>query len=230
MTTEFDPNATGPVVIKKVGGGMARQVLLEKSEDGHLAESGGGDPCFPGDTKILTPAGERRIDGISAADTILSWNKNLNRLVTGSVKTVKVHGASQIVCVDLANGTFLRATKNHTVRATTRWKRIDCLVKGDRVVFANGTSELVERVWHTGEKVAVYNLITNGERSFVANGIVVHNFTTLPRTRTALHKALQAVQHSDFAEYIRSKICLAYACLCSSFVARNRSKLPFSPT
>ncbi len=222
MQDMLDPEEKGKHADQAVGL-IAPQVFLGGNPGHGMGQKDPEPGCFPGDTKILTPTGERRIDEVRAADTVLSWSIDGGRLVAGSIKSVKVHGVSPLVRVDLANGTFLRATQNHTVRTTARWKRIDCLAKGDRVVFANGTSERVEGVRRTGEKARVFNLITNGERNFVANGVVVHNFTTLPKTRTVLHKAMSAILRVGSAEFIRSKVRMAYICFCSGLFSRNRS-------
>ncbi|MEA2837627.1 MAG: hypothetical protein QOD89_2177 [Bradyrhizobium sp.] len=155
--------------------------------------------CFPGDTKILTPTGPIRIDALNAGDKILSWSEASRQLVTCAIKKVKIHGAKTIVRIDLSDGGSVRATSSHTIRTQDSWKRIDHLVQGDCIVRASGDNARVLRISLTGDKLPVFNLTTQGEHNFIAEGIVAHNFTVLRRTRSALHRMADALGFSRAA-------------------------------
>ena len=52
---------------------------------------------------------------------------------------------------------------------------------------AEGTAHVVEVLTEPGPE-PVYNLYTAGEHSFIVEGCVVHNFTTMRVVRTWLHR------------------------------------------
>jgi hypothetical protein len=149
--------------------------------------------CFPGDTPIMTPSGEKRIDALKRGDVVLSWNEARGVMVPRRIKRVDAHNPTLPVNVRLDSGTELRVTGNHTVLSNRGWKRIDALKSGDALhTVANGSAKIVA-VTPAKVKEKVFNLITEGEHNFIAGGVIAHNFTTLRRLRTALHQVAEAV-------------------------------------
>jgi hypothetical protein len=156
--------------------------------------SGGSGSCFPGDTSIMTPKGEQRIDALKRGDFVLSWNEARSEMVPRRIKRVEVHASTLPVNVRLDSGTELRVTGNHTVLSNRGWKRVDALKSGDALhTVANGSAKIVA-VTTAKVKENVFNLITEGEHTFIAGGVIAHNFTTLRRLRTALHQVAEAIQ------------------------------------
>ncbi len=149
--------------------------------------------CFPGDTDIQTPGGSRRISTIAPGTIVMSWDATRSQLVERKVSRLKSHKPARIVTVELSNGTSLRATPNHTVLTRSGWRRIDRLKPSDQMILATGDAAKINSITSLPDKVPVYNLVTEGEHTFVANGVVAHNFTHLRRLRTALHVVAESI-------------------------------------
>ncbi|HVY60242.1 MAG TPA: UvrD-helicase domain-containing protein, partial [Planctomycetota bacterium] len=81
--------------------------------DGNLCVVGDPDQCLPGDARVLTPAGPRRIDEIREGDEVISatgWGKTAPMRVD---KVMARPHRGTLLRIRLASGRTLRATPNH---------------------------------------------------------------------------------------------------------------------
>ncbi|MDP2311626.1 MAG: Hint domain-containing protein [Pseudomonadota bacterium] len=147
--------------------------------------------CFPGEVPVLTPRGQRRIAEIEVGAKVLSYDTATRRFLARPVTRVLVHPASRVWEVDFASRRKpLRTTAYHTFLTERGWVRTDRLRAGDRLVAEGGADPRILRVVESSVVEPVYNLVTAGEHTFVAGGVVAHNFTFLRSARTLLHSWL----------------------------------------
>ncbi len=71
--------------------------------------------CLPGETKIATPRGEKRISELATGDTVWTADKTGKRVAAPLVAVNKVNPGDdhQMVCIELADGRSLKATPEH---------------------------------------------------------------------------------------------------------------------
>lgn len=154
--------------------------------------------CFPGSVTISTPDGGKRIDVVKPGQIVIAYDRNRRKLVESVVKKVLVHRAESIYEVIYQNGKEpLRVTRNHTVLTQRGWKTVESLRSTDVLLIVHDNEPMQTRVVdinNTLEKEPVYNLITKGEHTFIAGGVIVHNFTVLRTVRTMAYRLY------DFAE------------------------------
>tara|TARA_B100000809_G_C15051376_1_gene499037 strand:- start:162 stop:953 length:792 start_codon:yes stop_codon:yes gene_type:complete len=144
--------------------------------------------CFPATASVLTSKGIRSMGDIKRGDMVVSYSPEGTTTLRPVTRKFK-HGTAPISRVVLNDGTNLQATSNHTILTNRGWLRIDKIIKGDYLVRKDDIvcvidvhSELIPE--------PVYNLYTAFEHTFVVDGIVVHNFTTLRVFRTWFHQNL----------------------------------------
>lgn len=157
--------------------------------------SRGGAGCFPGTAMILTPDGETPIGQLQAGDTVLSVadDRAGNKYAYRRIMKVRRYEAAALARVSFTSDHVpLRATPRHTVLTAKGWRRVDQLRHGDRLISTPHDRMVVgpevAAVIQEAERIPVFNLVTEGEHNFVADGIVVHNFTVLRRTRVFLYR------------------------------------------
>lgn len=137
--------------------------------------------CFPSGTMIRTPFDERAIETLSRGDLVISWSDKNQGWKIARVQKKIDHSVSQLTQVIFNDGTVLRATEAHTLLTERGWMTISKLHLGDRVKCLNSSNILsirvVKEVFQPAQFEPVYNLITDKYHNFVADGVIVHNFT-----------------------------------------------------
>lgn len=151
------------------------------------------DPsCFPGDVRVLTPFGYRRIDTLIRGESIVSWNLARRVLVPRPITRVLAHPVGQVWSVVFAsNRQPLRVTRFHTVLTERGWLRVDRLLKDDCLVDGESAHQQKAKVLQISEGTdieQVYNLITSGEHNFIVENCIAHNFTFFREIRTLAHQ------------------------------------------
>jgi hypothetical protein len=141
--------------------------------------------CFPAHTKILTPSGEREIASLRVGDRVCSWSPH--GLTVQTVTALRVRGMGEVVKVGFAQGLPLLVTRHHTVHTARGWRRVGELRTGDQLTSSDGSARIVNDIVSIGRE-PVFGLRTTGEHTFIAEGLVAHNFTELRRLRTLLHR------------------------------------------
>lgn len=154
--------------------------------------------CFPAGTKVLTNLGRRRIEEISVGEYVVSINP-----ITGQKQICRVlkslkHDPCEIVQLGFSNGTSLRTTATHSFRSDNSWKAVFSMVVGDTMSFFgtdNGlSSKTISSITMTGKSESVYNLITENQHTFLAEGAIAHNFTYFRKTRSTYWRILSIFQ------------------------------------
>jgi Pretoxin HINT domain len=146
---------------------------------------------FTGETLILTPAGYRRIDSLTAGDPILSYDIETGQFIETAISYLVSRSVEEYLLVTLAGGTEIRVTQEHPIYDATaqRYRTIKEFGPGDSVArpSARGlSSETVTAIERVSQSTTVYNLHVEDENhNYVAAGILVHNKTpTLSPTPT----------------------------------------------
>lgn len=147
--------------------------------------------CFPGGTPILTPTGYRLLHDLQAGDLVLS-RKPTGKLVDETITEKLSYDATAIMCLHLASmATSLRTTAHHTLLTRRGWRRASVLRRGNQLmcVDANGRSHWASLSELTiSDPEPVFNLHTTGTHTFIAGGVVAHNFTEVRWLRTMAHR------------------------------------------
>lgn len=94
------------------------------------------DECFPGNTRISTTAGSKRIDQIRPGDFVCTATG------VGMVHAVSRREAKQLLKVRMSDGTEICVTDNHPFFTNSGWKCAKDLVRGDGVVRLQDMPEL----------------------------------------------------------------------------------------
>jgi hypothetical protein len=185
---ESDPGMTqvdGNLAELDVTLGDARGQAGAGGRAGGRMRTGGDDAgaCFPAGTLILTPAGERDIATLHPNELVVSIaadgqvsHRRLLRVVT--------HAPTSLWELKFSDGSRLKTTRVHSFLIAGTWQRADAIQAGDPVgTLAGGRliERTVEHAGPLGESASVYNLIVEGEYTFIANGAVAHSFTRFRR-------------------------------------------------
>ena len=139
-----------------------------------LGAGGGGGGCFTGDTLVSVPGGTQRIDEIKVGDNVFSFDDK-GDIHASKVLKVHEHENEDVIRYKLWGGKFIDATPNHWVlNQFNAFVGIGTLGGDDCLVDEFGhLRPIVERAAlgaHT-----VYNLTVEGQHTFIANGVRVHN-------------------------------------------------------
>jgi uncharacterized coiled-coil protein SlyX len=152
----------------------------------------GGGGCFLPGTKI-TLADKTLIDieDVVVGDTLLTYNIIENCFEPGVVKKLIRPKKSNIITVKLSNGTRIHSTEEHpyfvqgkgwcsfdpTSTVKLHEIEVDQLLPGDTVIDDSGNTLTIERITPvvSAETQTVYNFEIDGNHTYFANGILVHN-------------------------------------------------------
>jgi len=135
------------------------------------AEMGGG--CFTGETQIKLASGLTTDIALVKPDTqILTRKSEKNdKLVLSTVQSVHTATVSGILIVNQN----LKVTPDHKLWLNKRWQPIGNAQIGDLLLDSQGKTITINSLeWQMG-KTTVYNLELDGNHTFFANDIWVHN-------------------------------------------------------
>jgi predicted lipid-binding transport protein (Tim44 family) len=137
---------------------------------------GGGGGCFPAGTKVATPNGPTAIETLTSGDEVLAVTHDGVTLRT-TVKTIFI-SKNQVLEIKTGGG-ILSATDEHPVSlGGGRFRQAGDLRPGDHIVgWKDGRllAKTVRKVSRIEGEGLVFNLQVDEPRTFVAEGIVVHN-------------------------------------------------------
>lgn len=135
--------------------------------------------CFPASTQILTVSGMKSIAEIEAGEMVVAYGTD-GALSSQKVLKRKNHGPTQILRVVTDDGKYLRVTGGHSVLTSAGWRRINQL-QPDDILLSMVDGVLTKNVVLTIEVEAncepVYNLIVDGDYTFLPEGCIAHSFT-----------------------------------------------------
>jgi predicted phage tail protein len=140
--------------------------------DSIIAGAGGG--CFTGGTLVRIPDGYRRIDSLSVGDTVISFDDS-GDFHEAKIIAVHVHENEAVYQYSLWGAGAVEATPNHWVlNQFNAFVAIGSLGSDDCIVDINGHLRPIISSEFIGHKT-VYNLTVEGQHTFIANNIRVHN-------------------------------------------------------
>lgn len=158
-----------------------------QSENSKGGGSGRGS-CFVAETPILTPSGWISIGSLSVGDVVLSVCCDSFRLIPRKILRKKKAGTGRIWQINTSCGRNIRTTKWHTFLANDGWSFAWRLHKEKEILLWDGakgvSSSTISKSGSANASAEVFNLVTDGERNFIANGFIAHNFSFARRLRS----------------------------------------------
>ncbi|WP_440135168.1 Hint domain-containing protein [Chitinophaga sancti] len=163
------------------------------------AEAGtyGTDICFPGEEEVmLADGGKKVLKDILPGDRIISLDAATHKTSVMKVKELVVHEAknyaiTQLLAVHVEvdeireahvvriSGKVLQATPNHPVQTSAGKKRIGEVRDGEELLCMDEKGErvmsyvVVSKTEKAGGMQAVYNIVAEGEGTFMMNNVMV---------------------------------------------------------
>lgn len=141
---------------------------------------------------VRTCSGLKDIASIRPNDIILSFDIESYSLVERRVTKIFEYSSGEIIIFYFGEHKF-HSTPSHTVLTLGGWKRAKHITVGDQILINQENMW----IWHKIdglEKIpataSVFNLTTVGEHNFIADGVIVHNFSFMRKFRTFLHAFL----------------------------------------
>ncbi len=183
--------AGGSVVAQRVGdhlgqaGDDVRRALGEAlSNIKRLITGACAYHCFPAGTLVATPRGHMAIERLHIGDLVLAEDPTTGKVEAEPVQAVIVRAKSDLMAVDLSDGSSLKVTTNHLFwvdagpqRTHAGWVLSGDLRVVDRLRTTAGKHVLVVRVRrHVGQAV-VYTLTVAQDHTFFVGSarVLVHN-------------------------------------------------------
>jgi len=158
--------------------------------------------CFPPGTMIrLANGGEKAIDNISVLDEVVTAEGNV-----GKVTQVMARQHNDVVLRLCINGSHhVRCTPEHPILTQRGYVPAGELIKGDMVAFPKDDKCLWRRFESVEEEPYdgyVFNLEVEGDHSYVAEGIGVHNCASESSTQSLMIiRAFAGLPHISLNPY-----------------------------
>lgn len=134
----------------------------------------GGGGCFTGATLVRIPGGYCRIDSLNVGDTVISFDDS-GDFYEAKILAVHVHENEAAYQYNLWGAGAIEATPNHWVlNQFNAFVAIGSLGSDDCVIDINNHLRPIISSEFIGYKT-VYNLTVEGQHTFIANNIRVHN-------------------------------------------------------
>lgn len=138
------------------------------------AGGGGGGGCFPGHTLVSVPGGVQRIESLEPGDIVLSFDDQ-GRILPAKIIKIHIHENEIINRYFYWGGKYIDATPNHWVlNQYNAFVCIDTLGPDDCLVDGLGHLRPILNKQRL-ENGTVYNLTVEGQHTFIADNIRVHN-------------------------------------------------------
>ncbi len=173
--------------IDKSGLKTGEKFIYRRDDKGRTIEIEKKAACFPAGTIIETPSGVIDIESTKAGDLVLAYDPYKNELRHRSILKVCNYGKNLVWEIKFKDGSQLRTTASHALRVGKWWKKASCVDKGDLICCIDSSRQVVTKqvVYSsaTTDIKEVFNLIVDGEFSFVASGVVAHSFSYLRLVR-----------------------------------------------
>lgn len=135
------------------------------------------DECFPAGTRIkLIDGSTKSIEDIEEGDYVLSYDKEINKLVSKKVLTSKPTGYKDVYEYKTVSGKKLIATENHPVLSDNRWISIKDAKTLATISTKTGLyfNETIVETRYKGI-ARVYNFEVEDTHTYIANDFIVHN-------------------------------------------------------
>jgi hypothetical protein len=136
----------------------------------------------------MTAAGLRRIDALDQGDDVYAFCDATNQIVERKIEKHVVHSAARIWEILILDADQpIGTTGCHLFLTRRGWKRTRQLRPGDFLHTGDGWAK-IQSVQVTTRIEPVYNLIVDGDLTFIADGVVAHSFAYFRVLRTWLHR------------------------------------------
>lgn len=160
-------------------------------------ERAGGTSCFVGSTPILTPEGWQPISDLGEGDQVISYDQSTGTTTFRCIEKRKDHKPAIVWELHLMQRNEpICTTRAHSFLTQRGWQRTSRLRTGDTMITVGGDVVTVASVDKTGRAEPVFNLITEGEHTYIAQGCIAHNFTYLRHIRVLWSKYISIKRFS----------------------------------
>ncbi len=137
--------------------------------------------CFPAGTRIETPRGVVDIASAKEGDIVLAFDRSRNMLRSRRIIKVCKYGKNTIWEIVFTDGKRIRTTASHSFCVGHIWRQARQIVATDYLCCLDASGRIATRQVamssSTTELEEVFNLIVDGDFSFVADGLVAHSFS-----------------------------------------------------
>ena len=148
--------------------------------------------CFPAWTLVLTPTGWKKIADICEGELVISLSKG-DEIVASPVLKVKQHEPVLLTKIHFANSKPIYTTFIHSFKTERGFIRANCLKLSDQLLNVDRKGVLqssqVLQVQKTYDKAPVYNLIVQGNYSYVVEGYVASSYSYFREFRIFVSEA-----------------------------------------
>ena len=194
--------------------------------------------CFPAGTLIETPHGVLDIAAVKEGDHVLAFDPRQAALRTRRILKVCKHEQSRIWEIGFTDGSRIRTTAIHSFRVAGTWKQARHVGECDDVCGLDASGQMATRQVASSSPTTnveeVFNLIVEGEFSFVADGVVAHSFSYFKALRVlwwTVYGALRGWLHGtnrEGAEHVLAQQCAQADCFVSASLRQNSRLQRFS--
>jgi len=144
-----------------------------QSHERALSPQAEGGGCFTADTQILMRDGTTKpISEVAVGDYVLTFDSaNQKQLTAARVERVFEHFVSEHLVIN----NNLRLTPEHIILLNNEWQPVHKATIGDTLLDGDGIMIDITKISKSYSPAKVYNLNVEGQHTFIANGIYVHN-------------------------------------------------------
>lgn len=153
-------------------------------------------PCFPQGALVSTPSGLRDIALLQEGESVLSFEAGSPLPRARRILRKITHGPHRLWELRFDDGALLRTTASHSFEAGGKWIKARDIVPGASITSLEGgrrSSKVVLRSQAAEAVEPVFNLIVEGDFTFVVDGVLAHSFTVLRRLRVFLWRVVGAM-------------------------------------
>ncbi len=153
--------------------------------------------CFPAGTEVQTPQGPRPIEKLVRGDPVIGHDPMSGATLQDRVKLVERRPATDIMTLELTDGSTLRATTEHPFWVIgSGWVRAKELLTGDAIRTLDGdiTVKRLSAPAPGAKPEYVYNVGVEGSAGYFVGGgkllvspcdLMIHNIGEVPSARVA---------------------------------------------
>src|SRR3989338_1440586 len=138
--------------------------------------------CFPADTPISTPNGNKNIQDIKVGDVVYGYDNQSGKIIETKVKKTIINKEKEYLIINEIN-----VTPRHQFYIDGKWIAAEEIKIGDRLLLQNLSYETVKSIKRilVDDSITVYNFDVEGPSNFFAGGVLVHNGVEKSPTQTA---------------------------------------------